>query len=54
MEFNETKHLSWFEAERLSAADIMHRKLLDQMLCLCVTVQNMGARMDGKFAEEGL
>ena len=55
MEFNETKHLSWSDAERLSAADIMHRKLLDQMQYLCVTVQkNMGAQMDGNFAEEGL
>ena len=37
-----------------SAADIMHRKLLEQMQCMCEKVQDMGARMDVKIAEEGL
>ena len=41
MEFNDKKHLSWSEAERFSAADIMHRPLLDQMQCSRVTVQNL-------------
>ena len=54
MEVNETKQLSWSAAERISAADIMHRRLLKQMQCFCTTVQNMGDRMEGKFAEDGL
>ena len=52
MEFGETKHTPWSDAEMLSAADIVHRKLLEQMQCLCVTVQDMGARMDGRLVEE--
>ena len=37
-----------------SAAQIMRRELVEQMQCLCLTVQDIGARMDGKIAEEGL
>ena len=54
MELNETKQLSWFEAERISAADVMHRRLLEQVQCFCATVHNIGDRMEGKFAEESL
>ena len=52
MEFNETKHLSRSEAERLSAANILHRILLDQVQCPCATVQNMGAKMDAKICRK--
>ena len=52
MELTETKQLSLSEAERISAADVMHRRLLEQVQCLCATVHNIGDRMEGKFAEE--
>ena len=48
MEFGETKHTPWSDAEMLSAADIMQQKQ-----CLCVTGQEMVARMNGRFAEKG-
>ena len=51
MEFNETKHTPGSDAEMLSAADVMHRKVLEQMQCFCVIVQVMVGRMDGRFAE---
>ena len=54
IEVNETKQLSWSEAERTSAADIMHIRLLEQMQCSCATVKNMGDRMEGQIVEEGL
>ena len=54
MELNESKQLSWSEAEKSSAADILHKTLLEQMECLCRTVQNMGDRMEGTIAHEGL
>ena len=43
--------MPWSNAEMLSAADII-QKLLEQMQCLCVTVQDMGSRMDGRCAED--
>ena len=38
--------------EMFSATEIIQRQLRHQMQCLCVTVQNKGARMEGRFAEE--
>ena len=35
MELNEPKQLSWSEAEKSSSADIMHKRLLEQMECSC-------------------
>ena len=54
MELNETKQSSQSEAEKGSASDIMHRRLLEQMECLCRTVQNMEDRMEGKISHAGL
>ena len=53
MEFGETKHALQSDVEMLSAPDILHRKLLEQMQVLCVIVQDVGTRMDWRFAEEG-
>ena len=54
MELNEAKQVSWPEAEKSSAADIVHKRLLEQMECLCRAVQDMGDRMEGNIAHEGL
>ena len=35
MDVNERKQFSWSEAEKSGAADIMHKKILEQMQCLC-------------------
>ena len=50
MKFNETKHLFLSEAEKLSTADIVHRKLLDQMPYSCVTAQE--PRLMGNLQKE--
>ena len=47
------KKTSRSHAEMFSATEIMWKQLLHQRQCLCVIVQEMGARMEGKFAEEG-
>ena len=52
MEFGEKKHTPRSDAEMFGPTDIMHSKLLE-MQVLCLTVQDVGARMDGRFAEEG-
>ena len=48
MEVKEAKQVSWSEAEKSSAADLMHKRLLDQMDCLCRTVQIIGVEWKGK------
>ena len=52
MEFNETKHLSLFEAKKHSTTDVVHRKLLDQMPYSCVTAQE--PRLMGTLQKEAL
>ena len=52
MEFDEEKKSSRSHAEMFSATEIMQTQLLHQMQCSCVTVQDVGARMEGRFAEK--
>ena len=51
MDVNETKQSSLSEAEKTGAADIMHKRLLDQMEWLCRAVQDMENRMEGKIEQ---
>ena len=53
LELDEEKKTSPSHAEMFSATEIMQKQLLHQMQCLCVSVQDMRARMEGRFAEEG-
>ena len=54
VKFDEEKNASRSNAEMFSAVEVMQTELVEQMQCLCLTVQDMGVRMDGKFAEEDL
>ena len=54
MDVNQMRQSSWSEAEKSGAADIMHKKLLEQMPWLCRILQDMGNRMEGKIEHEGL
>ena len=53
MDVNETKQSSWSEAAKSGAADIVHKRLLEQMEWSCRTAQDMGNRMEGEIGHEG-
>ena len=52
MECEDERNNSRSHAETLSATEIMLSQLMKRMQCLCDTVKDMGARMDGGFVEE--
>ena len=54
LDVNETKQSSWSETEKSSAADVMHKRLLEQLECLDRTVHDVANRMEGKIAHESL
>ena len=54
VDVNEMKQSSRSEAEKSGAADIMHKKILEQMQWLCRTVQDTENRIEGKIEHEGL
>ena len=54
VDVNEMRQSSWSEAEKSGAADIMHKKILEQMQWLCRILQDVENRMEGKIEHEGL
>ena len=54
MDVNEIRQSSWSEAEKSGAADIMHKKLLEQMQWLCRILQDMRTEWKVKSKMKGL